>query len=233
MDAFTGFQDGAQQSLLFRGKNRLKHDRSKPLQSIPQAERKEVMLDRIVDFLNHEGSIESEWTLSQLARAANTSRVTLYEYFGNLNGVREAVRLKLVGRVKPITAKLDDIPPEDRPITAVAAWMTWVDENRTVAIRALWIDESKPAFAGFVAETADALMRQIAEVYLGVTDPSKQLLRQIEVYLRGAEFCLRMWLLEGRMERDEVQTTIERLCQDVARMGEDRSDVPKPIPGRG
>ena len=174
MEANSGIQNEAHERLLLLGKLSARHGRAKPLQSIPRDERKEVILDRIVDFLNREGSSEADWTLSQLARAANTSRVTLYEYFGNLDGVRAAVRVRLVGRVKPLVQKLDDIPPEDRPRDAVAAWMSWIDENRALAIRALWIDESRPAFAGFVAQTADSLLRQIAEVYLGVTNPVQE-----------------------------------------------------------
>jgi AcrR family transcriptional regulator len=231
MDAFRVSHDDHRG--IPRSKNRIqtRHGRSKPLQSIPRDERREVILERIVDFLNHQGSSESDWTLSQLARASNTTRVTLYGYFGNLDGLQRAVQLKLVGRVRPLVGALDGIPLDERHLVAVSAWMSWIDENRRLAIRALWTDESNPAFETFVNRTANALIRQIAEVYLGVDEPSRNLQRQIEVYLRAAEFCLRMWLLEGRMQRNEVQSTIERLTRDVVRMGESRADVPKPLPG--
>ncbi|HTU16408.1 MAG TPA: TetR/AcrR family transcriptional regulator [Solirubrobacterales bacterium] len=230
MDAFRVSHEDAREIRHGGRRSAARHDRAAPLQSIPRDERREVILDRIVDFLNREGTSESDWTIAQLARSANTTRVTLYEYFGNLDGVRAAVQFRLVGRVKSIVQELYGIPREERRAVAVATWMSWVDQNRRLAIRALWIEDSNPAFKTFVNGTAQSLIRQIADVFLGVEQPSRALQRQIEVYLRGAEFCLRMWLLEGRMQRAEVQTTIERLTEDVVRMGETRDDVPKPIP---
>jgi AcrR family transcriptional regulator len=230
MEAFGSRHDDTT-DLRRRGRMRVYHDRSTPLQSIPRDERKEVILDRIVHSLKSDAADESAWTLSRLARAANTTRVTLYGYFGNLEGLRAAIQFKLVGQVRPIGDQLKGIPSEERPAVAVSLWMNWIDENRRLAIRALWADESNAAFETFVNRTAQQLILQIADVYLGMKDPSRDLQRQIEVYLRAAEFCLRMWLLEGRMQRDEVQTTIERLTQDVVRMGLGRPDVPKPLPG--
>ncbi|MBN8869926.1 MAG: hypothetical protein J0H66_08605 [Solirubrobacterales bacterium] len=115
---------------------------------------------------------------------------------------------------------------------AVSVWMTWVDENHRLAARALWLEDTSPAFIAFVAKTAQAFIKHIAEVYLGVTEPSRELLRQVEIYLRAAEACLRMWLVEGRIQRAEVQETIERLTQDLVRMAEDWPEVPKPMPGQ-
>lgn len=215
-----------------RHRGRSRHDDFVPLQSVPQNERRQVILERIAGFLNRRGSSESDWTLSQLARAADTSRVTLYHYFENLEGLRTAVRNQLVGQIEPIVATLDTTPTCERHLVAVSLWMNWIGENRKLAIRALWVDELNPAFATFVTENANSLIRQIADVFLGVRDPSEELLLEIEIYLRAAEACLRMWLLEGRMKRAEVQATIERLTQDVVRMGETRSDVPKPMPGQ-
>ena len=208
------------------------HPVTEPLQSIPRDQRLEVILDRIVFLLESEGASESDWTLTQFARAANTSRVTIYEYFGDLHGLRAAVQRKMVGNVKPLHRMLDDVPREERPHVAISVWMKWVDENHRLATRALWLEDSSPAFIAFVSKTAQAFIRHLADVFLGVTEPSRELLRQIEVYLRAAEACLRMWLVEGRIRREEVERTVSRLTQDVVRMGEARSDVPKPLPGR-
>lgn len=215
---------------LIKSAARQRYHRSRPLKSIPREERKEVILDRIVDFLKQEGPDGPTWTFSHLARAANVSRVTLYGYFGDLDGLRAAVRFRLVGRAEPIVRVLDEVPREIRHVVAVSYWMNWIAENRPLAIRALWLDDQNAVFEAFVADTANTLIGQVAEIFLGVKEPSRSLKRQIEVYLRAAEACLRMWLLEGRMSQSEVKTTIERLTGDVIRMGASRSDVPHPIP---
>lgn len=205
---------------------------TKRLQAIPRDQRREVILDRIVLSLEQQGASEADWSLSQFARAANTSRVALYEYFGDLESLQAAVQRKLVGKVQPLHRQLDGVPRDERPRVAVSVWMTWVDENHRLAARALWLEDTSPAFVAFVAKTAQAFIKHIAEVYLGVTEPSRELLRQVEIYLRGAEACLRMWLVEGRIQRAEVQETIERLTQDLVRMAEDWPEVPKPMPGQ-
>lgn len=207
------------------------HPITESLLSIPRDQRREVILDRIVFYLEREGASEADLSLAELARAAHTSRVTMYEYFGDLGSLRAAVQRKMVGQVQPLHRQLDGVPRDERPQIAVSVWMNWVDENHRLASRALWLEDSSPAFIAFVAKTAQAFIKHIADVFLGVQSPSRELLQQVELYLRAAEACLRMWLVEGRMRREDVQTTIERLCQDLVRMAETWDDIPKPLPG--
>jgi len=208
-----------------------RYDLSVPLRSVPAYQRKDVILGRIVDSLNQEGTTESDWNLSQLARAANTSRVTLYQYFGDLEGLRNAVRARLVGEIDTIVETLDSVPAEDQRRLAVSTWMGWIDDHRELAIRALWLDQAAPAFAMFAARNRELLVQQVSEIFLGVENPSRSLVRQLEVYLGAAEHTLRLWLLDGRMERHEVEEAFSRILRDVVRMGEERDDVPKPLPG--
>ncbi|MBN8869927.1 MAG: hypothetical protein J0H66_08610 [Solirubrobacterales bacterium] len=70
-----------------RRRARVEHPITKRLQAIPRDQRREVILDRIVLSLEEQGASEADWSLSQFARAANTSRVTLYEYFGDLESL--------------------------------------------------------------------------------------------------------------------------------------------------
>jgi AcrR family transcriptional regulator len=204
---------------------------SVPLQSVPRHQRRDVILDRIVESLNEKGSTESEWNMSQLARAANTSRVTLYQYFGDVEGVREAVRTRIVGEVETIVERLDRIPAAEQRARAVSTWMGWIDDNRELAIRTLLLEEAAPAFAIFAEENRVMLLRQVSRIFLGVEEPSRGLIRQLEVYVGAAEHTLRRWLLDGRMERPEVVEAFNRLLGDVIRMGAERDDVPKPLPG--
>lgn len=203
-----------------------------PLQAIPRDQRLEVILERIVYALEREGASESDWTLTQFAQAAGTSRVTIYEYFGTLERVRAAAQRKMIGQVQPLDGQLDGIPRDERPKVAVSIWMDWLDENHQLAVKSLWLEDSSPAFIAFVAKTAHAFVKHLSDVYLGVPNPSSELMRAIEVYLRGGEACLRMWLVEGRIQREEFVATMYRLTEDMTRMGEARDDVPKPLPGR-
>ena len=140
--------------------------------------------------------------------------------------------MKIVGEVETIVEKLDRFPLQEQHRIAVEQWMDWIDENRMLAIRALWIDETSPAFATFVADNRKLLVDQICKVFLGVEEPTASLAKQIEIYLGAAEYALRMWLLEGRLQRNEVRDTFERLTRDAVRMGQERKDVPKPMPGQ-
>ena len=110
-------------------------------------------------------------------------------------------------------------------------WLGWIDDNRELAIRALWLDEAAPAFAMFAEENRILLVRQVSEIFLGVPQPSLALTHQLEVYLGAAEHALRVWLLDGKMERGEVVEAFDRILRDVVRMGHERDDVPKPMPG--
>jgi AcrR family transcriptional regulator len=223
-----------QQKLLYGlGESFEGYDRSAPLQSVPTYRRRDVILDRIVESLNEKGTTETDWNMTQLAKAANTSRVTLYQYFGDLEGVREAVRTRLVGEIDTIVETLDRVSADEQRELAVSTWMKWIDDNRELAIRALLMGEAAPAFAMFAQENRELLVRQVAEIYLGLKEPSLALTHQLEVYLGAAEHTLRLWLLEGRMERHEVIEAFDRILRDVVRMGEERDDVPKPLPGHG
>lgn len=196
---------------------------------------RQVILDRIIEALSKEpdsaGRAPGEgWNLTRYAEAGETSRGTLYNQFGSLDGLLTAIHEATRDSVQMVDPIDPNLRGEDRIEEQTRMWLKWIDNNRSAVLSVVFKEKGTAETKAIRLTAKSNLNRRVILEHLGVEDPSTDLLYAAGVYLGAAEDALRGYLVVGR-DRAELGAILERLLRNVIELGRDRADVPKPLPG--
>lgn len=196
---------------------------------------REKILAAIINALNETPEGETPpgrgWNLTKYAEVGGTTRGTLYNHFGSLEGLLAAIHKETKVSVNLPVRLEPGITRNARIKHQVGIWTAWIDNHRSAVISTLFTERPEEPTGPARLSARMSLNRQIVDEHLGVSDPSINLLFATGVYIAAAEEALRGYLILGWASRDELAGILDRLLRNVIEMGRDRDDVPKPLPG--
>jgi AcrR family transcriptional regulator len=165
-------------------------------------ERRRQLLARATELFATHGY--DELSMAKLAREAGISKPLLYHYFPSKRDLFEAVLGQAAEEhLRRITTD-DDLPPAAQLTAAVAAYLTWIEENRGAyekLLRSAGIPEVRELIDRVRDETATRILDGIA----GDGPPPPKVRAAVRAWLWYMDGVCLDWVREGDLSKDDVQ----------------------------
>jgi AcrR family transcriptional regulator len=165
-------------------------------------ERRRQLLARATELFATHGY--DELSMAKLAREAGISKPLLYHYFPSKRDLFEAVLGQAAEEHLRRISTDDELPPAAQLAAAVAAYLTWIEENRGAyekLLRSAGIPEVRELIDRVRDETASRIL--VGIVPEGPPPPKvRAAVRAWLWYMDGV--CLD-WVREGDLSKDDVQ----------------------------
>src|SRR4051794_19045049 len=164
-------------------------------------ERRRRLLDLGVDLFTRHAY--DELSMAAIARAAGISKALLYHYFPSKEAYFVATLQEQAAQLAPLTQLDPDVPPAKQLVTALDAFLAWVDAHDSAYAKLLQsagaVPQVRAVVEGLRAATVDRILTG-----LGLTgDPrARTAARGFLWFMDGA---ILDWLEHRDMTRDELR----------------------------
>ncbi len=165
-------------------------------------ERRRQLLARATELFATHGY--DELSMAKLAREAGISKPLLYHYFPSKRDLFEAVLGQAAEEHLRRISTDDGLPPAAQLTAAVAAYLTWIEENRG-AYEKLLRSAGIPEVRELIDRVRDETATRILEGIVADGPPPPKVRAAVRAWLWYMDGVCLDWVREDDLSKDDVQ----------------------------